>query len=197
MMRAWSAAALLVLFALASGAWAAPPKFHGLKVLPPEQLPDLELTDHALRRFSLRAQRGRVVVLTFGYTRCADVCPTTMVMFRDAERSLGPQASAVRFVFVTTDPVRDSAQRLGHYVALFSPRFLGLSGSLPALARAYEAFGVVPVRYTAAGGPTNDKVSHPAAAYLVDPAGVLRLTYAWGMQAPSLAADIRRVLSGF
>lgn len=191
-----AAVALIVTLLLTAGTVAAP-MFHGLKVLPPDPLPDLTLTDHFGRPFSLRAQRGRVVVLTFGYTHCADVCPATLVMFKQAQALLGAQASSVRFAFVTTDPARDSARRLGRYVALFSSTFLGLSGSARALDRAYDAFGVVPVRYTAATDTGTYRVSHPAAAYLVDPAGALRLTYAWGMQAPELAGDIRSVISGF
>jgi protein SCO1/2 len=191
-----AAAALTVILWLTAGA-AAAPAFRGLKALPAERIPDLTLADHLGRPFSMRAQRGRVVVLTFGYTYCADICPTTMVMFKRAQALLGDQASSVRFGFVTTDPARDSAARLAHYVGLFSPRFLGLTGPPHALARAYDAFGIIPVRYTAATGTDTYRVAHPAAAYLIDPAGLLRFSYAWGTQAPDLAGDIRLVINGF
>ena len=85
--------------------------------------------------------RGKIVLLYFGYTHCPDECPTTLANLALAMKRLGPEASQVRVLFVTVDPVRDSPAVLKSYVAAFAPQIDGLRGSannLAALARRYR-----------------------------------------------------------
>lgn len=42
---------------------------------------------------------------------------------------LGADAAAVRFVFISVDPLRDTPERLANYVAAFHPDFLGATGA--------------------------------------------------------------------
>ena len=58
---------------------------------------------------TLSALRGSVVAMAFLYTRCPDVCPLTAAQFRAAQQQLGADASRVRFVAVSVDPLSRSA----------------------------------------------------------------------------------------
>jgi protein SCO1/2 len=81
------------------------------------------------RQLSLADLRGRVVVLSFGYTHCPDVCPTTLTALAGLMRGLGPEATGVQVLFVTLDPERDTPERLRAYVRHFDPRSTGPLGA--------------------------------------------------------------------
>ena len=57
------------------------------------------------------------MLLYFGYTFCPDVCPTTLLNLTTMLKSLGKDADAVRVLFVTVDPGRDTLSVLKEYAA--------------------------------------------------------------------------------
>lgn len=69
---------------------------------------DFTLTDQTGAPFSLSSQKGRVVVMTFLYTHCTDVCPFAALKLKEVFRLLGPDSGAVSLVAVSTDPTRDT-----------------------------------------------------------------------------------------
>jgi cytochrome oxidase Cu insertion factor (SCO1/SenC/PrrC family) len=73
----------------------------------PMRAPDFTLTDQHNEPFHMAAMRGKVVVLSFIYTHCTDICPFIAVKEKDAYALLGNDATSVVFVAVTTDPKRD------------------------------------------------------------------------------------------
>jgi cytochrome oxidase Cu insertion factor (SCO1/SenC/PrrC family) len=74
----------------------------------PTPAPDFTLTDQHGRPFHLADTRGKVVVLTFLYTHCTDICPYLSLKVRGAHNLLGADVDKVVFVGVTTDPERDT-----------------------------------------------------------------------------------------
>ena len=93
----------------------------------PRPAPPLRLVEHGGRAFDLAAERGKVVLLFFGYTHCPDICPTTLADWRRVHAALGADTSRVRFVFVTTDPERDTPEVAQQYARQFHPAIIGLS----------------------------------------------------------------------
>ena len=180
----------------APGRAAPRPEFHGLPIRPAVTAAEFVLRDQHDRFFSMRAQRGRAILLVFGYTSCPDVCPATLGILKQVYGLLGPAAGRVRVVFVTTDPARDTRARLKRYLTLFHPAFLGLTGSRDALLGAYQEYGIYPQRYTAAG-TTGYRVSHATALFLIDPAGYVRFSYNWGAAPRDVAYDVRLLLAGY
>jgi protein SCO1/2 len=73
----------------------------------PSPAADFTLTDQHDAVFHMADTRGRVVVLTFIYTHCADACPYISLKVKNAISLLGKDAAHVAFVAVTTDPKRD------------------------------------------------------------------------------------------
>jgi protein SCO1/2 len=145
--------------------------------------------------FVVDEQRGRAMVLAFGYTHCPDICPATLLTLRHVRVLLAEEARRVRFVFVTTDPDRDSPERLRWYLSFVDPEFVGLTGAPQVLVRFSAAFNVYPAPYVPATG-YGYRVGHATAVYLVDAAGRVRFSYPWGIPAQELAEDIRAVLEG-
>ena len=151
----------------------------------------LELTDHTGRARRLEDFKGKAVVLTFGFTHCPDVCPTTLVELGQVMKQLGPDAERVQVLFVTVDPERDTREVLQKYVPAFDPRFLGLYGDLPATQRAAKEFKIYFEKRKT--GETYS-VDHSAQSYVVDPQGRLRLFVRHDRIAADLPEDLKQLL---
>ncbi len=170
------------------------PSFRGSPLDPPVDVPDFQLVDEHGQAFRLSEQRGRVVLLFFGYTSCPDVCPTTLATWRQVHEGLGEDAERVRFVFVTVDPERDTTERLGMHVDAFQPDFVGLTGSQEELEAVYEIFDVFYEKDTASQSALGYLVSHTATTFVIDPQGKWRLRESYGTLVEDLVYDIRQLL---
>ncbi|MEO5937656.1 MAG: SCO family protein [Sphingomonas sp.] len=146
---------------------AAPPPLAGARIGGP-----FSLTDQDGKTVTDRSFAGKYRIMYFGYTFCPDVCPTTAQTIGAALRALDksdPTVSAkVVPVFVTVDPERDTPKAVGEFAHAFHPRFVGLTGSVDAIAKVARDYGV----FAAKGKPTANGgylVDHSNAAYLMDP----------------------------
>jgi protein SCO1/2 len=139
--------------------------------------------------------RGKVVALYFGYTHCPDECPTTLANLANALHQLGPKANNVRVLFVSVDPARDTVPTLKAYASTFAPQIEGLRGTddqIAALARRYRVL----YRVTPPSGGKDIEVMHSDSTFFFDPSGHARLVTTRTDDTKSVAADIRRLLSG-
>lgn len=155
---------------------------------------DFALVDHDGRRVRDADFRGSAMLVFFGFTHCPDVCPTALARIAEILDALGPDAGSVRALFVSVDPRRDTPALLKEYVAHFSPRIVGLTGSeaeIAAIARAYRAYYRI-----AADAGTNPGylVDHSSFVYVMDRGG--RFVGSFNPDAPAQTALrlIRRAL---
>ena len=85
--------------------------------------------------------RGKWLLVYFGYTFCPNTCPTALMDISLTLARLDGEADAVRPLFITVDPQRDTADVLRQYVQSIDPRIIGLSGEqIAAVAQAYGAY---------------------------------------------------------
>lgn len=185
---------LIALVATLSFLFAKPPSFRGTlygEPFPPAA--DFELTRAGGESFRMSEQRGRIVLLFFGYTSCPDVCPTTMAEMAQVMRELGADSKNVQVVFVSVDPKRDTPEKVGEYAAHFNETFIGLSGSFADLEPVWKSYAIFreEVQGNTAAGYT---VDHTARLYLIDFDGSLRLSYAYGTPAEDIVHDIKLLL---
>src|SRR5512138_1686645 len=86
--------------------------------------PTFRLTAQDERRLSLTDLRGKVVVLTFIYTTCADTCPLLTAKMVGLQGRLGADFGArVFFASITVDPERDTPAVLKTYGTAHGARF--------------------------------------------------------------------------
>lgn len=79
---------------------------------------------------SLSDYKGKVVLMFFGYTNCADICPTTMAHVSQMMRKLTPEQKAqVQVLFISFDSEYDTPKHLNKYLSYFDPSFIGLVDS--------------------------------------------------------------------
>ncbi len=154
---------------------------------------DFALTDHTGKPRALADFRGRVVVMFFGFTRCPDVCPTTLAELAAAVKRLGPDGNKVQVLLVTVDPERDTLQVLSQYVSAFDPRFLALRGTAEETARVAREFKII-YQKVAGARPDSYTMDHSAGSYIFDTQGRLRLYVSYGRGTEVFAHDIALLL---
>jgi len=138
---------------------------------------------------------GRFQLITFGYTSCPDVCPTTLLEMKDVLKALGDKATQLQPIFITVDPERDSAQVLREYTSAFDSRILGLRGSEALTRRAAIEFKV---RYEKvrdpAAPPGSYTVDHSAGMILLGPDGRAIVRFAYATPAKQMADRIEALM---
>jgi protein SCO1 len=184
----WVGVVSVATVALAAAFWMVshPPRLHGASIDPPLPAAEIQLQDANGTDFSLNKQRGKVVLLYFGYTNCPDECPLTMAHLKLAVDQLGTEAGDVRVAMVTTDPQRDSAPALRTFLGKFDPDFIGLRGSPEQLAQVWKDYGVT----VEDGGET-----HSFFVYVIDRRGNFRETFLPDSLPSDIAADLKLLLA--
>jgi protein SCO1/2 len=139
--------------------------------------------------------RGRFQLVSFGFVSCPDVCPTTLLEFKQVLELLGREAQRLQPIFITVDPERDTRAVLRDYTAAFDPRILGLTGSPELIRRAADSFRIQYEKVREPGAaPENYTMNHTAGMVLLDGQGrfVARFTYA--MPAAEIVQRIRAAM---
>ena len=174
---------------------------HGVTLTPPRAKADFTLTDTDGRPFHFAADtRDVVTLLYFGYTNCPDVCPAQLVNIAGALKRMSPaQQGKVRVVFVTTDPARDTPERLRGWLNNFDKRFVGLSGSLDSVNAIETRLGlpmsqVEKTSMPMGAHPMNYGVGHAAQVLAFTPDDSLRAEYPGGFTMDDWANDLPRLL---
>jgi protein SCO1/2 len=187
-MRGSLALAALVVV-VAAGAARAGGGFDGPTVEHPVRVPDFALRDQNGRMVRLSAQRGRVVLLTFLYTHCPDVCPLTAAYLDRGARGF----PAVRVLAVSVDPRGDTRAAVGRFVRShhLGAEFHFLTGSRDALRAVWSAYGVTST--SKADGRT--VTSHTLYTLLIDQNGRDRVVYDATAKPNDIAHDLRLLLS--
>jgi protein SCO1 len=137
--------------------------------------PEFVLTSQDGAPVTLADLRGRVVAVTFILTMCTTTCPVLTPMMSFVQDQLGSDFGAkIRFVSITVDPERDTADVLKQYAQSFGANFAGwsfLTGTPEAIRDVTRRYGVY------ASKTANDDVEHTFLTSIVDPHGILRVQY--------------------
>jgi protein SCO1 len=154
--------------------------------------PELALVNQSGQPLTLTELRDKVVLLTFTYSACAEVCPLiTAAMVTLQQRLTAAERQQVFFLSVTAQPDVDTpavlhayATRLG--VDLASWAFL--TGHPQAVQAVWQAFGLT-VKRRAKG-----VVDHPAWTFLIDREGMAQYRYLGSLlEVETILEDMRTI----
>jgi protein SCO1 len=133
------------------------------------------LTSQDGREVKLADFRGKVVAVTFIFTRCTDTCPVLTPMMSFVQDRLGADfGRKIAFVSITVDPERDTPEVLKEYGEAFGANFAGwsfLTGSPAAIREVARHYGVF------AAKAENGNVDHTFLTSIIDRHGILRVQY--------------------
>lgn len=149
--------------------------------------PNFELTLADGQAYRLNDQRGKLVLLFFGYTSCPDVCPTTLAELNQALQGIGEKADSVQVILVSVDPDRDTPDRIQQYVERFNPSFIGLSGSTEKLTPIWDDYGIFRETVESEAGTI---INHTARVILIDQDSKMRLSYGFDTPVEDIVHDL-------
>ena len=171
-----------------------PHEFASVLYEPVEPTSDFTLIGHDGEAFTMSDLEGDVVALYFGYTHCPDICPLTLNNFAKAKELLPAELQDdFHVVMLTTDPARDTPEKLAGYVPFFDEDFIGVSGAEADVAAVLEDWRI----YVEYGEPDENGaylVGHPAFTLLLDRDGNKVLKISHLLTVEQIAADVQAVL---
>jgi protein SCO1 len=169
---------------------AEPAAFRGSAIVPPRAAPEFALDDQAGRKVDLDSERGRIVLITFLYTHCPDVCPLIAQNLNEALRRLGQEQDNVRVLAVSVDPQGDTPASVRRFVRQHRllAQFRYLTGSRSELMAIWKAWDV------AAVARSPELVDHTAYTALIDQEGRERAVYDSQVRAADVVHDVRLLL---
>ena len=138
---------------------------------------------------------GKLLVITFGYRYCPDVCPTNLAAIGNAlEKLSADQRKRFQPIFITVDPERDTTENLKPYVQQFYPSFIGLAGmpaQIEAVAKTFKVY------YKKVVGPTPEAYSfdHTSFIYVTDDHGEVIKVFSYNSTIEEMADGLSHILS--
>jgi protein SCO1/2 len=152
-----------------------PSPYEGAVADPPKPAPPLKLKDSTGKPFDLASMKGKAVLITFLYVHCPDICPVITGNLHTSLKQLGPEASHVQVVAVSTDPKGDTPKAVKKFLAAHqvTGEMRYLLGSKSKLAGVWKNWGIVarPDR------SDPEKVEHSAPIYGISASGQITTLY--------------------
>ncbi len=125
--------------------------------------------------------RDKPKLITFFYTNCPDICPTTMIDLQNLQQSMAEEGiteDQYIIVSITLDPVYDTEQRILQYKDAFgisTPNWLFLRGSEEETIRFTESFNFVFEKNK------DGFLTHSTSMYMVDSKNQIRSNHDMAM----------------
>jgi protein SCO1/2 len=144
------------------------------------------------KSFASSRLKGKPAAIFFGFTRCPDVCPTTLARLTKLRRQLPKGDEALSIVFVSVDPERDTPAEMANYLTMFDTPVIGLTGTPAQVEQAKKQFGIYSRKVEQSG--SGYSVDHTAAVILLDRNGQFVATIS-PEEADQVALDkLKRIL---
>jgi protein SCO1/2 len=151
------------------------------------------LTDQNGKTVTDADLKGKWSLVYFGYTHCPDACPTALNDISIALEDLGTKRDAVRPVFITVDPERDTPDALKAYVTSFDAPILALTGTPEQVAQAAKGYRVYYAKHLEAGGEYS--MDHSSVIYVMDPQGRFTASFTHESTPEQIAERLKKLLT--
>ena len=188
-------AILLTAFLLYDNRASTPPLIQGVLLPEARDIAQFRLIDHHNRPFTNANLLGRWHIVSYGFTTCPDICPTTLSRLANVSRELGEQGHTdLGVLFYTVDHRRDTVAQMASYVPYFNPDYIGLT-HLDDAANPHLPFekslGIVSqlipnLEEGAEPNPNDYQVSHGVTLFLINPEGKLQAIFEPGESSPKV-----------
>ena len=160
----------------------------GATVSPRVHAPPIDLRDVTGKRITMGRYRGKVVLVTFLYVKCPDVCPLITTNLHATQARLGPRAKDIPIVAISVDPHGDTTKSVTEYLRQhdMTGRMRYLIGNGDELARTWKAWNVGSKRDTA----NPELVAHSALVYGIAKSGRITTVYPANFKPADIVHDL-------
>ena len=159
---------LILVVLIASGAWLSLRQSDERQIGSELVGGSFELIDQDRNRITNNSFPNKFKIIYFGFTFCPDVCPMGLTTISEALDSLGTKAKHIQPIFITLDPLRDTAEVLKSYKENFHESIIFLTGSEEQIRSVAKLYKVYFQRTT----DDNDYlIDHSAITFIMAPSG--------------------------
>ncbi len=164
------------------------PRFAGLAVHPVRPAPPIHLGNNLGQPVTMNQYRGKVVLMTFLYTHCPDVCPLIAGKLHATLEQLGTRASQVQLIAVSVDPHGDTPATVARFLKEheLTGQMQYLIGSPQRLSRTWKAWNVGSKEEVNNPG----LVAHSALVYGISASGKLTTIYSAQFKPSQIIHDV-------
>ena len=157
------------------------------------------LSNHKSETFSQDNLIGKWSFLSFGYTHCPDICPTTLKTLDHVDKILHEMDNAIlpQTIFITLDPERDDVATLSEYIPWFNKDFIGLTGTAEQIAVLTKNLGILNQKREDQSGEEGYQIDHTVVIMLIDPKSRLRALSSAPHDAQTIADDFIKITEKF
>ncbi|MCE3006636.1 MAG: SCO family protein [Rickettsiales bacterium] len=155
---------------------------------------DFTLMDGAGNIVTNRDFAGKYMLIYFGFTHCPDICPTTLLVMRNALDRLGDGGRDVIPIFITVDPERDEVTTIGRYAKNFGDRLVGLTGTPEQIRAVADAYKIYYQKVEDKDSSMGYTVDHSSFIYLMGRDGKYLTHFPHTISEKNLAEGIRNHL---
>lgn len=146
---------------------------------------DFELQNRDGGLVSYSDYRGKNVLLAFGFTNCAHICP---MIAANMSRAINAADKEAVGIFISVDTERDSPAVTDDYARKFGDDMVGLSGSHYQVAAAAKNFNVT---FVVTKSEDNYTVQHTPSIFLIGPDGQLLDVFAMNTASAKIVAAMQ------
>ena len=127
-----------------------------------------ELIDQDRNSITNNSFPNKFKIMYFGFTFCPDVCPMGLTTISEALDSLGTKAKHIQPIFITLDPLRDTADVLRNYKENFHESIIFLTGSLEQIRSVAKLYKVY---FQKTNNDDDYLIDHSAITFIMAPSG--------------------------
>ena len=105
-----------------------PPIIQGVLLPEARSIDAFTLIDHNDQSFTQENLKGQWHLISYGFTTCPDICPTTLVQINTMLKEIKEDRYAdLQILFYSVDHRRDTPSKMANYVPFFNSDFIGLT----------------------------------------------------------------------
>jgi protein SCO1/2 len=168
------------------------PENVGMTFSAPRDIKSFSLLTEADQAYTEKNFRGHWTLLFFGFTHCANICPTTLDVLNRVYTKLKPTISNLQVSLISVDPERDTPSILANYVHSYNSEFRGVTGKISELRKLQSQLGIYSARDEQSG---NDyQVQHTSSILLINPQGKWAGLFKYGLPPEVLTDGIQKAI---
>jgi len=152
------------------------------------------LTNHLGQKVTEKSLLGKYSLIFFGFTYCPDVCPVAMQNMTAALDMLGDEADKITPVFITTDPERDTVEKVAEHVSAFHKSFIGLTGTTEQIKTASKAYRIYSAKRKNGDMPDGYSIDHASIIYFMGTDGKYLTHFNHSTPPKAMAVRIKLIL---
>ena len=162
-------------------------------------LPEFELVNQDGKPLNRDDLKGKWHLIFFGYTHCPDICPSSLQTLADMVKAIDDEDvnEALRVMFVSVDPDRDTPELLKSYVEYFNPDFIGATGTEPNLQQLTRSLGIAYFLERESADQVSYEVGHSASFILLNPASQFAGLFGAPHDSNAIAQDLVNLIERY